>query len=216
MPASIPSNQPFTLLSAAAVTVDTLGYINSSGKIATTAAGEDFDGVILQSTAGANEECPLDPYSSCANLTITGTCTAGDLLSTAAGGGVKKFSGIASVGTVTVANATDIWTLSAHGFTTGERVRLTNSGGALPADASATTDYYVSVIDANTFKLYTSAANAIAAGATGLLDVSGDGTGTHTIRLYGQQYVVGKAMETASTTGQKVGVAISKRVYSLP
>lgn len=213
---AIPSNQAFTALSAAALTVDTLGVIDSNGKVATVAAGEDFDGVILNGTSAANREVALDPYSTIANLTIVGTCAAGDLLSPAAAGGVKKFSGQAGQ-TVTVANATDIWTVSGgHGFTTGEAVRLTNAGGALPANASATTTYYVSVIDATTFKLYTSRANAIAAGATGLLDVSGDGTGTQTIRLYGDQYIVGKATQAAATNGQKVAVLMSKRHLVYP
>lgn len=215
MPGKIPSQMTFTLLSAAAIAMDTLVKIDSNGKAVTAGVNDDFDGVALSGCGAAGAEVSIDPGEAIANLTITGTCSAGDLLSIADAGGVKKFVGTAGR-TVTVANATDIWTLTAHGFVTGERVRLTNSGGALPANASATTDYYVSVIDADTFKLYTSQANAVAAGATGLLDVSGDGTGTQSIRLYGDTVIVGKAIEAAATTGQKVAVLQGKRNLLLP
>jgi hypothetical protein len=215
MPGSLPSKQAFTLLSAAAIVIDTLVAINSSGKAATVNAGEDWDGVALNGTAAINQEVSVDSHSTLGNLTIVGTCAAGDLLSTAASGGVKKFSGQTGQ-TVTVANATDVWTATAHGLTTGERIRLSNSGGALPANAVATTDYYVFVIDANTFKLYTSRANALLGGATGLLDVSGDGTGTQTLRLYGDQYIVGKAIQAATVSGQKVTVMLDKRHIIYP
>lgn len=210
MPAKQPSLQAFTLLSAAAVTMDTLVYIDSNGKVATGAAGLDFDGIALNSTAAADAEVSVDPHGTLGNLTIVGTCSAGDLLQPAASGGVKKYVG-AAARTVTVANATEIWTLNSHGFVSGEAVRLTNSGGALPAGSDAVTTYFTGAIDANTFYLYDTRANAVAGGATGRVAVSGDGTGTHSIRLYGDQYIVGKAIEAAATSGQKVGVLMDKR-----
>lgn len=215
MPASQPSSQAFTLLSAAAVTMNTLGVVNSSGLVATATVGDDFDGVILNGTSAASQEVSLDPKGTLGNLTIVGTCSAGDLLQPAASGAVKKYVGQASK-TLTVANATDIWTSSAHGFVSGEAVRLTNSGGALPAGTDAVTTYFVGKIDADTFYLYDTLANALAGGATGRVNATGDGTGTHSIRLYGNQYIVGKAIEAATTTGQKVGVLLNKRHLILP
>lgn len=77
---------------------------------------------------------------------------------------------------ITVANATDIWTTAtAHGLEVGDRIQLSNSGGALPAGSAASTDYYVlSVPSTTTLTLSASDGGAI-------LDVSGDGTGTHTL-----------------------------------
>ncbi len=210
MPASLPSNQAFTLLSAAAVTVDTLGIVNSSGTVQTAVIDEDFDGVMLNGTSAAGQEVSLDPRGTLGNLTIVGTCSAGDLLIPAAAGGVKKFTGTGSTA-LTVANATDIWTSAAHGLESGEAIRLTNSGGGLPAGTDTTTTYFVGKIDANTFYLYDTKANALAGGATGRINATGDGTGTHSFRLYGHKHIVGKAIESAATSGQKVGVLLGKR-----
>jgi hypothetical protein len=82
-----------------------------------------------------------------------------------------------TAGTFTAAT-TDICTKSAHGFVTGDCVRLTNSGGALPAGLAVDTDYFVIRIDADTFKLASTPANAVAGTA---VDVTGTGTGTHTL-----------------------------------
>jgi hypothetical protein len=78
--------------------------------------------------------------------------------------------------TITVANATDIWTTgAAHGLEVGDRIQLSNSGGALPAGSAASTDYYVKTVPSTT----TLTLSASDGGA--ILDVSGDGTGTHTL-----------------------------------
>lgn len=55
--------------------------------------------------------------------------------------------------TVTIA-APGVFTKTAHGFTGGERLRLSTTG-ALPTGLNTTTDYYVLYIDANTFNLAT-------------------------------------------------------------
>lgn len=80
-------------------------------------------------------------------------------------------------GTVTVVAATDIWTSTANGLVTGDVVMLSNSGGALPTGASATAKYFVKVIDADTFYLYTDS------NLTTLLNVSTNGTGTNSFNL---------------------------------
>jgi hypothetical protein len=75
------------------------------------------------------------------------------------------------------AAVTDICTLTAHGFTTGLKVRLTTTD-TLPAGLSLATDYFVIVLSVNTFKLASSLVNALAGTPIDITDV---GTGTHTI-----------------------------------
>ena len=75
------------------------------------------------------------------------------------------------------AAVTDICTAAASGFQTGLKVRLTTTT-TLPAGLSLSTDYFVIVIDANTFKLASSLALALAGTA---VDITDTGTGVHTI-----------------------------------
>lgn len=87
-------------------------------------------------------------------------------------------------GTFTAA-VTDICTKTAHNFGLGEKVRLTNSGGTLPAGLSLATDYFVAPINADTFYLFTTYARAMQYANVSLvntfIDITGTGTGTHTI-----------------------------------
>lgn len=83
-----------------------------------------------------------------------------------------------AAGAFTAANATDLLTKSSHGFKTGLKVQVSNSGGALPSGLSAATDYFVVYVSANTFKLATSLVNAIAGT---VIDIADDGTGTQTV-----------------------------------
>lgn len=82
--------------------------------------------------------------------------------------------------TTFTANATtNAYTDASHGLITGDGpVRLTNSGGALPAGLLTDTDYYIIFVDTNTYKLATSRANAFTGTA---VDISSAGTGTHTL-----------------------------------
>lgn len=66
-----------------------------------------------------------------------------------------------------------------HGFLTGLVGELTAepATGVLPGGLAAATDYYVIQVDANTYKLATSAANAVAGIA---VDITDGGTGNHT------------------------------------
>jgi hypothetical protein len=115
--------------------------------------------------------------------------------------------------TFTTTHAAETFTQSAHGFIVGDGpIRLTTDG-TLPGGTAVDTDYYIGAVsDANTFKLSTSRANAIA-GTTILL--SSDGTGTHTYtpyasgntayqRIQWQQVNMG---EFGSGTGGLLGVA---------
>ena len=85
----------------------------------------------------------------------------------------------AASGTFTAAT-TDICTKTAHGLLTGNKVRV-SSTTTLPAGLAAATTYYVIKIDADTFKLATSAANAAAGTA---IDITDTGTGVHSIVGY--------------------------------
>ena len=77
------------------------------------------------------------------------------------------------------AAATDIVTCSGHGFSDGDKIRLTTSGADLPAGLSTGTDYFVVKIDANTF--YLNSSNDVL--STNRIDVTDAGTGTHTLHL---------------------------------
>jgi len=71
------------------------------------------------------------------------------------------------------------FTTTAHGWNTGDgAVEGSNVGGALPSGMTAATPYYVIKIDANTYKLATSLANALAGTAIVLTD---NGSGTNTL-----------------------------------
>ncbi len=83
-----------------------------------------------------------------------------------------------SVVTLTIATPCVI-TQTAHGFITGQTGQLTTTG-ALPTGLTASTKYYVHVIDANTFHLSTSLINSIGAA---YINTSGSQSGTHTFTL---------------------------------
>jgi hypothetical protein len=70
-----------------------------------------------------------------------------------------------------------IVTWTAHGLATGSAVEFTNSGGGLPTGITSGTTYYVIFIDANTFNLASSSANAYAGTQ---INFTGSSTGTHT------------------------------------
>lgn len=78
---------------------------------------------------------------------------------------------------VTFTIATDLVTLNSHGLTTGDGVKF--SVVTTTTGISTGTVYYINKQNAHTFKLYDSAANAVAGSGTGLMNLAtGDGTGT--------------------------------------
>lgn len=99
--------------------------------------------------------------------------------------------------TATVANATDIWTSTAHGMVAGQKVRLTNSGGALPAGFAANTDYFVIAANlaANTFQL-----SATLGGAA--VNATSDGIGTHTVNPV-PDYIVEETTGSGNISGRQ-------------
>lgn len=91
-----------------------------------------------------------------------------------------KFMGTADLKTFTADAGTNIFTSNGHGFVTGKGpVLVSNSGGALPTGLSASTWYWPIRIDANTFRLATTRANATYGVA---VDISTNGSGTNSVR----------------------------------
>lgn len=84
-------------------------------------------------------------------------------------------------GTFTVTIATPaVFTLNNHGLQTGDCISLTSTG-SLPGGLSVDYNYYVIYLDATTFRLANSYANAIAATPVPI-NTSGTQSGTHSLR----------------------------------
>lgn len=73
--------------------------------------------------------------------------------------------------------ATRVWDAPAHGLSEGMKVRLTTSD-TLPAPLALSTDYFVIVVDADSFKLASTLVNAQAGTAIALVD---SGVGDQTV-----------------------------------
>lgn len=112
---------------------------------------------------------------------------------------------VPSIGTFTVSVASPaVVTLNGHGLVLCDTVYLTTTG-ALPTGLSANTIYYVIYINANTFGLATTYANAVA--GTGI-NTSGTQSGTHT--LYYCPWGLGDGSSTFNVPNfkGKVGVGL--------
>ncbi|MER9883090.1 hypothetical protein [Mesorhizobium sp. M0118] len=82
--------------------------------------------------------------------------------------------------------ATDSFTVDAtyyRSFTTGIVQMYVTTTGVLPAGLSASQIYWGFKAGSNVVKLYDTSAHAVAGGATGLIDITDAGSGTHTLRL---------------------------------
>lgn len=89
-------------------------------------------------------------------------------------------------------------TAVAHGLTTGDRFRLRNVGGALPASTPAlagATDLFAVRTGADTLKISDTNAHALA--GTGIFDLTGSGSGTTTVE-YGLPYCVPRILANGS------------------
>lgn len=97
---------------------------------------------------------------------------------TVAGGytNTKTFNGATDVEVVA---ASDAITNTAHGLVTGEKVTYANGGGTSVVGLTTATAYYVIVVDANTIKLATTYALAIAGTAIAIADGVG---AAHTLK----------------------------------
>lgn len=115
----------------------------------------------------------------------------------------KNVAWQAATKTFTAANATDLLTATAHGLLAGQKCRLTNSGGALPAGLAANTDYWLVTVTANTFQLATTKGGAP-------VNFTSDGTGTHTLWPVADYVTLDDDLNLSSfhATGQQVSDAI--------
>lgn len=80
--------------------------------------------------------------------------------------------------TCTFTAATSLVTATANGLIAGDRVRFTNSGGALPTGISEGVNYYIRDVTTNSFSLSLSWNGAV-------VTFVGAGTGTHTVHFGG-------------------------------
>lgn len=84
-----------------------------------------------------------------------------------------------TLGTATISiSSPGLVGFTAHGMKTGDAVYFTTTG-ALPTGVSANTQYFAIVMDANSFRLATSFANALAGTA---INTTGSQSGVHTLR----------------------------------
>lgn len=90
-----------------------------------------------------------------------------------------------------VTAGSDTVTITAHGFVTGSPVMIGFlAGGALPGGVSGTTIYYARAADANTLAFYSTKAQSIAGGPTGLLDLTSGGTTPVVIGVVEQAFYI--------------------------
>jgi len=106
--------------------------------------------------------------------------------------------------TFTADSTTEIITHTGYDIADRTRVRVTNSGGALPGGLSAGTDYWTIRQSATTSKLASSRANAIAGTA---IDLTTNGTGTQTITTYLPRYTDGAGVGAIVTCNTACGAA---------
>ena len=161
-------------------------------RLASSAENAASGVVIAFSSFGAGVDHTLTSFQINGNVTGSGT------VSTLAGGTLvtgfnTAFSKILKVGdrlrifpantlnqkTFTAANVStgaDTITISAHGYVTTDVVQFLSGTGVAPGGLTTAQFYYIGRVDANTIKLYNSAADANA--GTGSVDLTTQGTGT--------------------------------------
>jgi predicted secreted protein len=111
---------------------------------------------------------------------------------------LPDFGAVALTGTVNT--GTDVWTTSTHGFNTAQPITFTTSG-TLPTSSPqiyAGTIYWARRASSSTFKVYTTAANAIADSSA--IDFSTSGSGTHTVNG-GTVFTFRGAFKSAKNSG---------------
>lgn len=110
-----------------------------------------------------------------------------------------------SIGTFTVTIATPgVFTLTNHGFETSDGVYFTTTG-ALPTGLAQNTQYFAIKVDANTFRLATTRANADAGTA---IATTGVQSGIHTV--YSCPYGVGNGTTTFNVPDYRGRVLVGR------
>lgn len=107
-----------------------------------------------------------------------------------------------------VTAAADTITEVGHGFTTGLKGQA-SSTTTLPAGLSTSTDYFVIVVDADTYQLASSLSNALAGTQ---IDITDAGTGTHTFTptsLAGASVKLEKSNDATNWTDTASATSIS-------
>jgi hypothetical protein len=100
----------------------------------------------------------------------------------------------------------DTITHTTHGLLTGQVLNFASSEVTLPSPLAVSTAYYVIVVDANTIKLATSYANAIAGTQ---IDITTTGTGSHTLRWLAVLEVTPGEWDLCATWEIDLGAATS-------
>lgn len=98
--------------------------------------------------------------------------------------------------TISAVNTTTdtLTTATPHGLLTGDRTRVRNVGGALPAGLTGATDLFAIRVDATNLKIATTNPNALAGTAINITTV---GSGTNTLE-YGLPYCVPEVLAQGS------------------
>jgi hypothetical protein len=129
--------------------------------------------------------------------TIDDTHSVGAYVRSGKSGALVSHHGYVQAGSITfdfvdgdVNTGTETITEVGHGLNTGDKVQLSNIGGALPTGLSAATDYYVIRIDADNFQLAASELDAERGNAIDITAAAGGGTHTAT-----QQEKDGRALD---------------------
>lgn len=124
------------------------------------------------STASLGESHWNDP----ANWTLGQVAETGDDVILEQGATNIRY-GLRQIQAFTADNTTNTFaTAEEHHFALDQKVRVSNSGGALPTGLSAGTDYYISSPEASSFQL-----SATRGGSA--VSISDDGSGTHTVAV---------------------------------
>lgn len=112
---------------------------------------------------------------------------------------VSVSSGASDI-TISAASSTaDTFTSTAHGMATGDSGYI-SSAGTLPTGVAINTLYWVIVVDANTFKLATTRADALAGTA---IDLTSNGSGTHTLTRTGNDVLVDRIVAALNGVASK-------------
>lgn len=124
-------------------------------------------------------------------------------------GTAYEAASLATIPTTDVNTGTDTITETAHKFVTGQKVTYSNGGGTSITGLTTATDYYVIKTGANTFKVATTYANAVAGTA---IDLSGTGNNAQT---FAAVFTAAFVSQTGATAQVKLTVPAGASVTTL-